>query len=140
SPPSTGAIPSAPPRRIWTTSAASRPWSSMPTRPPTRAAGSPSRTTREPQAAGAAVRLRLRDLRLSGGAYRRGQATRRRGAYGMDFRPDPHPVRGSVRLQYGGVATDHGRRAGAPALLARLRNHRRRVLAQFRHADGQRRG
>src|SRR5438093_859784 len=83
---------------------------------------------------------RLVTMFFTWGAQRRGQATRRRGAYGMDFRPDPHPVRRSVRLQYGGVATDHGRRAGAPALLARLRDHRRRVLAQFRHADGQRRG
>src|SRR5207244_380757 len=45
SPPSTGAIRSTPPRLTSRTSAASRSWSSMLTRPPTPAAGSPSRKT-----------------------------------------------------------------------------------------------
>src|SRR5256886_12223290 len=70
----------------------------MLTRPPTPAAGSPSRKTREPQAASAAVRLWLGDLRLPGGAYRCGAAARRRGAHGMDLRSDPHPDPKSTRL------------------------------------------
>src|SRR5437867_2049817 len=121
------------------TAEAWRRWSSTATRPRSAAAGSRSRTTCEPQAAGPAVRRRLRGFRLPGGAHRRGDAARRRRPHGLDVRPDPHPLRRGIRLQCGGVVAHHGRRAGAPAVLAHVRDHRRRLLPQLRHADGQRR-
>src|SRR6185295_13713944 len=99
-----------------------------------------SRTAREPQAAAAAVRLRLRGLRLPGEPHRGGAAACGRGADRVAVRADRPAVWRGVRLQRGRVVAQYGGRAEPPAVLADLRDYRCWLLAQLHDADGQRGG